>query len=37
MNSKIKFGLDEIDLAKLENFKGTFSGSECDTYIVTII
>ncbi|RGN18901.1 hypothetical protein [Agathobacter rectalis] len=37
MNSKTKFGLDEIDPAKFENFKGTFSGSGSDTDIVTII
>ena len=37
MNSKTKFGLDEIDPAKLENIKGTFSGSGSDTDIVTII
>lgn len=37
MNSKARFGLDEIDPAKLENFKRTFSGSGSDTDIVTII
>lgn len=37
MNSKTKFGLDEIDPAKFKNFKGTFSGSGSDTDIVTII
>ena len=37
MNSKTKFGLDEIDPSKFEKFKGTFSGSGSDTDIVTII
>lgn len=37
MSSKVRFGLDEIDPTKFENFKGTFSGSGSDTDIVTII
>lgn len=37
MDSKTRFGLDEIDSSKIGNLKGYFFGSGSDTDIVTII